>query len=205
MTQQPLTWHCASGFILVFDPSTRKETIGGAFPISVRLPAATGRWHGAVRREPQYGRVAELRSWLAGTSPTDGHWTPCKVQVGVGTGLAGFFDWGVVPAGERSEAFYQQCLKAAPGDSAVGVVAQRPHSVPMGLVSSSGYGDGLYDLRYREHDGAITGLCLVFVTPSSTQRFERFLNGHDPRGRVLDMVMDPYMVWSIAYRGTVGH
>ena len=92
--------------------------------------------------------------------------TICDV-IGVDSGQAGFFDYSLYPAGEREgltdpvndfDLFYEQCCTATLGKRQADIVQK------MGAISSSGYGDGVYDLTiWKDGVGKVLAARIDFL------------------------------------------
>ena len=126
-----------------------------------------GNWVANVKiaDEGSWGkRVAELSVCLAGEFISDYDWelNP-KIEVSVDSGQAGFFDSFHYPLGESTgeygdtDTFYGKvCEMTCSGDGA-GVL-------DFGAVSSSGYGDGGYNLYTVKKNGEVIGAKIVFIS-----------------------------------------
>lgn len=83
-------------------------------------------------------------------------------NIGVDSGQAGFFDMSHYPEGVVGEygepqTFYGKACAATDNEAQAGIVDN------FGVVSSSGYGDGGYDLYIVMTDGEITGARIEFI------------------------------------------
>ena len=98
-----------------------------------------------------------------------------RVDIGVDSGQAGFFDDGVYPDGDRDDKggefggkdkFYDDCCKATIGEDFGSKGGEYPnHGIVQdrGVVSSSGYGDGSYECSYWVEDGLVVAAEIVFI------------------------------------------
>lgn len=94
--------------------------------------------------------------------------TVCDI-IGVDSGQAGFFDYNLYPAGEKEnggfndpvndfDLFYDKCCTATLGKRQADVIDK------MGAVSSSGYGDGVYDLTlWKDNVGKVLAARIDFL------------------------------------------
>lgn len=126
--------------------------------------------------EGYVGRVAYIairhESTIACTPPYLKNFTESEIHVGVDSGQAGFFDLEPFAAqsatqeenggynqdtehGKFYRSIYEQTSEGEP--AAVGIV-------PFGAASSSGYGDGSYNLYVlRDKDGLVIEAVIVFI------------------------------------------
>lgn len=126
--------------------------------------------------EGYVGRVAYIairhESTIACTPPYLKNFTESEIHVGVDSGQAGFFDlepFAAQSATEEENGGYNQdtehgkfyrsiCEQACEGEERV------PFIVPFGAASSSGYGDGGYNLYVlRDKDGLVIEAVIVFI------------------------------------------
>lgn len=125
-----------------------------------------GNWEAYVKitDEGAWGkRIAELQVCSSDHFINDYEWeVNRKIEVGVDSGQAGFFDIGHYPTGESTgeygdlNTFYGKvCEMTVEGD--------RAGILPFGAVSSSGYGDGGYRLYTIEKNGEIIAAKIVFI------------------------------------------
>jgi hypothetical protein len=84
-------------------------------------------------------------------------------DIGVDSGQAGFFDAEFYIGGDDQKFYDQVCDLTLNGDNA-GVIA-------FGAVSSSGWGDGCYELQTIRHDGEVVAARIVFMedTPAEDE------------------------------------
>ena len=91
-------------------------------------------------------------------------WNPYDCVIGVDSGQCGIFDDTIYPAYEKSggeyddeNSFYGECCKLTLSDAKSGILRTRG-----GAVSSSGHGDGSYELFCQYHDGERIALMVNF-------------------------------------------
>ena len=148
-----------SGKIRVTDPCYDKE-IGGA----VVVPAKNGVWavEAVVKNLGVWGRrVTRIIATHPDHRERNHPLGDTDSSIGVDSGQAGFFCESIYPEGETGEyddkkSFYGRCCEATEGMSG-GVVMGK------GYVSSSGFGDGEYELDVYGIGGKATRLVLTFV------------------------------------------
>lgn len=126
-----------------------------------------GEWIAEVKTsdEGTWGnRVAELRVFnIEADLIRDYEWRRVSsIDVGVDSGQAGFFDSFMYPRGDTGDfddkdSFYGKvCDLTLSTKNSAGVLS-------FGAVSSTGYGDGCYDLYTVTRDGKIVGAKIVFI------------------------------------------
>jgi hypothetical protein len=91
-------------------------------------------------------------------------WEPLHNNVGVDSGQCGIFDDTVYPAEDDApgsyddeSTFYGECCQLTLSDESGGVMKNRK-----GVVSSSGFGDGVYELLCQYHEGERVALMVDF-------------------------------------------
>lgn len=91
-------------------------------------------------------------------------WKPYGSLLGVDSGQCGIFDDTVYPQTEESggeyddeSSFYGECCKLTLGNKQGGILKARN-----GIVSSSGYGDGSYELLCQYHEDEIVALMIDY-------------------------------------------
>lgn len=140
---------------------------------------ATGTWHGFVQQYDagDWGiRNSELHVLHESVVGMDQEaldsmpWKPCKFEVGVDSGSAGVFEESRYPAsGGDDEEFYDRCGKAYLPDEMEAVLHGVPKThlfagaIPEGVVSLAGYGDGGYEANYKELDGRVVAVRIIFI------------------------------------------
>ncbi len=109
-------------------------------------------------------------------------WELFPVEIGVDSGQAGIFDFDHYRNDEHSESYdlplifgndwcenegdkwYQRMCSLTLGKKNDGISDDHYGSSPDGIVSSSGYGDGSYDLYVGKINNQIVGFEIVFIT-----------------------------------------
>jgi hypothetical protein len=169
--QQVGTFEVTSGKVRVGDPAyeidDRTYAAGGI------VAAAKGTWTAAivVSDERDLGkRIAELFALHASASAAALTWTDAEFKVGVDSGTAGVFDTahyrddavasGGTHKGASGQAWYEQFVVGMKGDTQL---------VPGGVLSQSGFGDGLYrcQLARTKKGGEVVGMRLTFIGEGS--------------------------------------
>jgi hypothetical protein len=91
-------------------------------------------------------------------------WMRHSISVGVDSGQCGIFDDAAYPADEEDtgsyddeNTFFGECCKLTLSDQLSGVL-----KAGNGFVASSGFGDGSYELHYKEKDGQCVALMVGF-------------------------------------------
>lgn len=120
------------------------------------------------QRKAEYtGRVAYIHVFHESVSPRDmtaeldSTWVKAGIHVGVDSGQAGFFDFAQYEKTYRDkktqEAFYDGICNLTLGKDQFGVNE-------FGAVSSSGYGDGGYEIHFRSgEDGKVEEAVIIFI------------------------------------------
>ncbi len=95
-------------------------------------------------------------------------WEPVHAEIGVDSGQCGIFDSEMYGKSEQftgipklpfecDDAFYANCCSLTLGKEQCGVI-------PSGIVSSSGYGDGVYDaFLHRNAKGVVDMIAVLFL------------------------------------------
>lgn len=86
-------------------------------------------------------------------------------EVGVDSGQAGIFDMSIYPEHQHTrtseDVFYEECCDTTLSRMSCGTLSNGK-----GVVSSSGYGDGSYNLLYsKDENGAIDYMHILFIEP----------------------------------------
>jgi hypothetical protein len=165
-----------SGIMRVTDPCYDKETW-----CSGTLDARNGTWEAYVEvsDEGQWGkRAATLIVFHEETQHSGGGWEKSKINVGVDSGQAGFFDNALYPDTERTgeygdvNTFYGKVCTLTHDEKDRSVVGG---VLPFGAVSSSGFGDGGYDCYVRRDEmGQVVAAKIVFITDEEEIDDEEF-------------------------------
>jgi hypothetical protein len=166
-----------SGKVVVSDPCYDRGTWCQAVLENVK----NGEWIADVKQsdEGSWGiRNAELIAYHSGYGmPKDYQWTKTSHDIGVDSGQAGIYDdnfyrndslIGEIKNSlhfnldEDGERFYSlNCDLTCRTENNGGVMEQ-------GVVSTSGYGDGGYDLFIVEQDGQVVAMKVVFISDEDT-------------------------------------
>lgn len=106
-------------------------------------------------------RIAELHAYhddYANHLTHTRNWQPVDFEVGVDSGQVGIFDEEAYRGGTHDE-WYDECCNVTLSSSGAGIILG-------GVVSSSGYGDGVYTAyTLRNEDAEIIGVKVVFIEP----------------------------------------
>jgi hypothetical protein len=158
-----------SGFVDVSDPCYDQGTSCRA----AKIPTQNGTYIATVLKE-NYGEEGERCKVLEATlEDNKGKWVRTEYDIGVDSGQAGIFDskyYGVDEIGRKWKLantkqnrgicedahWYSMCCDITGADDGAGVV-------PYGVVSSSGWGDGGYNLWVRMDEGLATGFRIIFI------------------------------------------
>ena len=112
-------------------------------------------------------------------------WEPYD-SVGVDSGQCGIFDDTVYPSDEKSggeyddeNSFYGECCKLTLSDDQGGILESRN-----GVVSSSGYGDGSYELLCQYDEGGRVALMVDFALEKNITIMRALLNSQCGRQAV---------------------
>lgn len=176
MTEVKDTFEITSGKICVTDPCYKRGTWCAAWEV----PAAKGKWNAVAQifddgETGGFGeRVSKLVCYLDSEFMSvhdvmaDTELEPFQAEIGVDSGQCGVFDFEQFPTDEQIEAvkdkdwndpshFYGKCCS---------VTLERPRfgSVGFGAVSSTGYGDGSYDLKVVYNvNGEVVAAVVTFI------------------------------------------
>ena len=153
-----------SGKVVVSDPCYDR----GVWCMATDIAVKPGKYatYIAKKNEKRFGiRVAVVMAvHLDYVNSIKNEWEPYGVCVGVDSGQCGIFDDTVYPATKESggeyddeNSFYGECCKLTLSDSQGGILKSRN-----GVVSSSGYGDGSYELLCQRHEGECVALMVDF-------------------------------------------
>ena len=158
-----LQFKVESGKICVSDPCYDKGTRCAAWD----LDAQRGLWNCEVIKEyfGTFGeKVKELICIVEDYDQKNTKWKKLEYDIGVDSGQCGIFDYDKYPDGstgkyEDLNSFYGKCCKITLND-------KEPYGVlDFGVVSSSGFGDGSYDLYvlYDDNEENLVGVRVVFI------------------------------------------
>lgn len=90
------------------------------------------------------------------------------VDVGVDSGQAGFFDapyYEDCKSEEKDEEWYDRVSDLTLGEHSCGTIDMK------GVVASSGFGDGGYDLYTHEEGGKVVAMRIVFITQKELDEY----------------------------------
>lgn len=160
------SWENKSGTLIISDPGFARrdafETRG--FVISGHLPnARKGKWVGyvlMVEFSKRHIRIAELITVHSGEDPYKAQWQKSPVCVGVDSGQAGVFNADYYPTDSfgGKPSFYDKASKLTLSIKKAGVMKG-------GVVSSTGWGDGMYKSYVWRKAGKVVGVRIVFIEP----------------------------------------
>lgn len=148
-----------SGAMRITDPCYERGTWCAGTIDEVK----NGVWEAFIKAESYDGRVKELTAFHSDISSKilkDSNWIEQSIDVGVDSGQAGMFDDEMYPEGETGEygeddTFYGKCCEITLNNLA--------GTLPFGVVSSSGYGDGSYTCYTLEDKDNIVGIKIEFI------------------------------------------
>lgn len=138
------------------------------------LEVQAGVWHAFLDYDNDTGgwgrRVKQLTAYHPHIDPHSANWELVHNDIGVDSGQCGFFDSEAKfePEGDYDDtsSWYRMCCDLTCGDNQGGII-------PGGVVSSSGYGDGSYQLYAATNvAGEICGLRLVFISDYEEEECE---------------------------------
>jgi hypothetical protein len=165
---------CENGKLFVSDPCYSREIIDSG-RIAASLDVKSGVWWALLKRSPKYpGRVSELEIIHESIYPLEKNIELSEYKlpfgIGVDTGQVGFFSKDHYPTGDttgeyedRSTFYGMCCFITTETTYTAGIIASSP-TTGCGVVSSSGWGDGIYDLLVgRAEDGSIKVAKLDFL------------------------------------------
>jgi len=155
-----------SGKVIVSDPCYDRNVLNNAHNIGVK----PGKYAAYITYSSGFGFGVKVACIIAVHSEhikllqTGMNLELCNANIGVDSGQCGIFDDTIYPlddefTGEYDDenSFYGECCKITLCDKRSGVLKSRK-----GLVSSSGLGDGVYDLFCHYHEGERVVLLVDF-------------------------------------------
>lgn len=166
-------FECTTGVLVISDPCYDLDT----WCMGEIEKAKKGIWKAFVVMNDSGGwgvRCAELIALHEELSPqlmSQLYWEKSSIDVGVDSGQAGIFDKSSFKndslikedphfsrnhANEAGERWYAACCDITLSDDQAGVL-------PGGAVSSSGYGDGMYDCFIVKKGDEVVGVKIVFI------------------------------------------
>jgi hypothetical protein len=153
-------WKPASSKFIVTDPCYDIQSCAHVYVI-INNVVTDSIWHAFVDEEE--GRISNLVV-LSDTLDRSGTWKMLNKKIGVDSGQAGIFNLVDYPQSRstgyygNTSTFYGQCCKSTLSAEQVGIVSYGQYG-PIGVVSSSGWGDGSYQVSFRKNnDGKIDGI-----------------------------------------------
>ena len=144
--------------------------------LQIIVEAVNGNWASGVLMDLN-GRVEALLAWS--TESKDDLWADEAIgKIGVDSGQAGIFDASVYSYTKGrygdSDTFYDQCCAKTQSK-------QRAGTVPGGVASVSGWGDGEYDVYVaRNSDGKVVSVMISFLDDVDEEEDEEDLLAGDP-------------------------
>jgi len=164
-----------SGTVLVTDPSYEAPTKKSGWQINGYVNnLKTGTWNAWVRvlYNPYNGkRVHSLISLHESIDikQQDWKWLKLPFSVGVDAGMAGIFEAKMYPKGDffdkDFENFYTRVSKLTLKD--------RWGTIPEGFVTSSGWGDGIYEAYKGEKNGKVIAILVKFLDKSDIEHMTK--------------------------------
>lgn len=166
----------ASGKIRISDPCYDRDDAG----LGVTIKAKNGKWNAFANHE-DLGSWGERISTLTAEHSEPGKFVGCKVDtICVDSGQAGIFDYnhfkddsnvkGVKRIHNKTicddEPWYSICCDRTLSKTQWGVI-------PNGVVSSSGLGDGCYEVTsYINEEGVVSKVEILFLTDEQEEEHE---------------------------------
>ncbi len=170
-----LSWTLVSGDIVVGDPLyvdyAKDASKRRIFSSAVVFKGQPGEWHAkAIMKDCKFDnrpdiRVTELLTWHSSAEPQAEEYKYTGRSFNVDSGQGGIFDLDKVPTelGEYKDpsSFYGQACQHTLSDAQVGVITINDEKV--GVVSSSGFGDGQYSVYGVKKDSVYTALKFIYI------------------------------------------
>lgn len=155
-----------SGKVIISDPSADAPVPGESFSTNLAVKIDPGPWMASYLFDSKEQRVKRLSIQHSKKPAAKG--TPRIIgDVGVDAGMAGIFDAPHFPKGPRyldpDDKWYKDISKRLWGKSNMATATL----VPSGVVSSSGWGDGIYDVIAWGQPGHIYRIDLVYIDEPS--------------------------------------
>ena len=161
-----------SGHINITDPCYENGTWCGMF----ELAAKNGNWEAEVKRDSD-GCIVYLRAYHA-ARPIYSQPDERLGEVGVDSGQMSIIDSDTYPKGDSTGdcgdfknkqrvpvSFYDECCKRTLSEDCFGIVSEQGS----GAVSSTGYGDGLYDVFVKKDGEEIVAVEIVFLNDEDNE------------------------------------
>jgi hypothetical protein len=168
------TFDQTSDKILVSDPCYELEKDEDTFKINFILNnAQQGKWNTWVIIDRENGRNAELIA-ISDTMSIDcktldsNFWSNMhEMAICVDSGQAGIYDAAHFKDDNDNDKWYDMnCKITISHEHCAGII-------PYGIVSKSGYGDGIYDLFVSKKNKKIVGVRIVFIDEKQKKKYEK--------------------------------
>jgi len=164
------SFECVSGKLIVSDPCYDRPTIGQA----VMTKCKKGTWNSFANKgiihSPDWGnRVKSLTAVHEDYTNKQLNWNLSDVGIGVDSGQAGVFEERFYKNDSITSGVIRKCKEAICEDEPwYSLCCDRTlhvdsaGTIPYGVVSSSGTGDGCYRCFIAIEDGLVIGINIVF-------------------------------------------
>lgn len=167
-----------TGKLRVSDPCYDKKTWCSGVIEDVK----NGLWEAYVKLEENENRISELLIFHKNITKTilkNSIWLEQDIDVGVDSGICGFFDENYYPENEKVDSSDVNSFYGKICD----IVKNKYYGViEKGAVSSSGYGDGSYTCHTIEDKEGIIGAKIVFIEDNEENGDNEIIdydNNHD--------------------------
>jgi hypothetical protein len=154
-TKDMKTFEVKSGKVVISDPCYTRDTWCQKVLDNVK----NGEW--IVNTELIGGRIGTLEAHVSGSNKKTYDYVN---DLGVDSGQLGIFDDSIYPTGENTgeyddkSSFYGKCCDKTLGDEQFGIVDN------LGVVSSSGWGDGSYTACLGiDNEGKVVSIFVEFI------------------------------------------
>lgn len=177
-------WLCSTGRIRISDPCYDRGSNSSFSLAHIIDNATTGLWVAEiviVNSGFSQGRIKYLLSHKDGISDEEiVTVTKNSFKCPVDSGQLGFFDDEFYKVDlELEEEFYDNCCVQTEGELKAGLVIFDEED-PIGVVSSSGWGDGYYDGTVcKNADGKVVQICVQFITPEWEETIKKIMIGNE--------------------------
>lgn len=152
-----------TGFLIITDPCE----LGQDDNVNQTIVVSKGKWRGTVTKGIDQKRIASLLVTKEDLIVSDELSIVPNGYVKVRTGQLGIFDLSayrddsLLPPltkifNESGEIFYNHCCIST-------LSRKRSGLFPFGIVSSTGYGDGIYEVQLLKDDGETVGIKVIFI------------------------------------------
>ena len=174
-------WSNISGKVIVTDPSYPKKdatdeklsAVASALAVNGMLRAKKGKWKACVERGEYSSwrtRNWSLTTWHSSYNecPEDG-WGESDFNIDVDSGQAGIFDSDKYPKDMSKVTYFEDQVRSVTTEGNCAGVVRYKNSA-MGVVSSSGTGDGIYECEEHVNcDGEVDGVRIIFLTDDDSE------------------------------------